>query len=728
MYYLHSACLACFRILLVLGLLLLAVTLPAWAQAPLFLVNDNTTVSEVSFKFVGDQTFEEAQLQTQIATTAPGFLDGVGRIFPFSLFLTPGVYPFDPIALAKDEKRLRIFYQENGFLHPTIGYLASQLDTTDNQIHVIFNIEEGPPLIIQDVQFLDPDGGFAVSQFEGNLRERWIRFRDRNTFQTGERFSDFELTALQGQVTEWLQNTGYAFPRVQADTTIDGQANTIDITLVVDTGPLGYVSEIEVQGNESVSKSVVEREVPLKVGDRFSSARLNKGQRELFSLNLFRVALAEVPQPQPRDSTVSVRYRVREARLRYVTAQTGYGTLDGVSVQGAWTHRNFLGGARNFTVSAVANTGYLGIVDENSFTPRRFRGSVALRQPYLFSTNLSAIIEPFVEFQRTTFLEQTEKTLGINRSEFGVNTTLIYEFYPFRVISFQHSLSRPKLFSALVADPDDPDAEGFAGSNFTQNVFTLNATLGDADDFLRPERGFLVRPFTELGVFLDVEYFKLGGSATLYQPLTRSINIAGRLTAGRLWPYGNSSDQTNQNTENIFDPIRFYAGGTTDVRGWQENFAGPKFARRDFVGNVDDIPQYTYVYEPIGGTIKYGANLEFRLPFPGLGSDWGTAIFLDAGYIESERRAPAFPDVPPPDPPVPAQDRIALRLGTGAGLRYNTPIGYIRLDLAYKLNPDYRDLRRAEDVYLYQSGQTDTPPEAKSIQRFRVHFGIGQSF
>ncbi|MGI9173847.1 MAG: BamA/OMP85 family outer membrane protein, partial [Rhodothermales bacterium] len=85
-----------------LGLLLPAVALRAQAQAPLFLVNDNTTVSEVSFKFVGDQTFEDAQLQAQIATTAPGFLDGVGRIFPFSLFLTPGVYPFDPIALAKD--------------------------------------------------------------------------------------------------------------------------------------------------------------------------------------------------------------------------------------------------------------------------------------------------------------------------------------------------------------------------------------------------------------------------------------------------------------------------------------------------------------------------------------------------------------------------------------------------------------------------------------------------
>ena len=527
-------------------------------------------------------------------------------------------------------------------------------------------------------------------------------------------------------MTEWLRNSGYAFARTQADTTIDDQANTIDITLVVDAGPLGYISEIEVEGNESVSRAVVEREVPLKVGDRFSSARLNKGQRELFALNLFRVALAEVPQPQPRDSTVSVRYRVREARLRYVTAQTGYGERDGITVQGDWTHRNFFGGARNFTVSAVANTGFLAPENPNSVTPRRFRGSVALRQPYLFTTNLSAIVSPFVEFQRSPFLEQIEDNfLGINRSEIGINTTLIYEFYPFRVLSFRHSLSRPKLFAREfdITEVDDPDLSVFTGSSFGQNVFTLNATLGDADDFLRPERGFLVRPFTELGAFLDVEYFKTGGSATIYQPLTRRINIAGRVFAGRLWPYGAGSDQTNPDVENIFDPIRFYAGGTTDVRGWQENFAGPKDARVD---TVDGSP--TYVYEPIGGTIKYGANLEFRLPFPGLGSDWGTAVFLDAGFIESETQPVKFEGVPPPDPPVPAPDQRALRLGTGAGLRYNTPIGYIRLDVAYKLTPDYRDLRQAEDVYLYQSGQITTPPEPKNIRRLRVHFGIGQSF
>lgn len=709
---------------------------PAYAQAqdqartPLFLVNDETTVSEVSFKFVGDRTFEDDVLQEQIVTSAPGFLDRLARVFPFSFFLTPGVYPFDPITLAKDEKRLRLFYEKRGFLHPSIGSPATQLDTTDNEIHVIFRIEEGPPLIIQDVSFLSPEGGYAVNQFESDLRERWIRFRDRNTFQTGTRFTEFELTRLKSQVLSWLQNRGYAFARVEAKTDVDAEANTIDITFVVDAGPLAYVSDVEVEGQESVSESIVRREVPIKVGDRFSLARLNKGQRELFALNLFRVALAEVPPEQARDSTVRVRYRVREARPRYVSAQTGYAQQDGITLQGSWTHRNFFGGARNFTVNAVANTGWP--VDQQDATPPRlFRGSVSLRQPYVFTTNLSAIVSPFIEFQRSPFLQPTNERLGINRRDFGLNSTLIYEIFPFRVVSLRHSLSRAELFSSIdpraPEDPDAPDLGAFTGGTFTQSVITLNGTFGDADDFLRPERGFLVRPFAEFGgpgALSDVRYYKLGGSAVGYQPLTRRIGLAGRLFAGRLWPTGDSRNQTDPTTENLFDPIRFYAGGTNDVRGWSEQFAGPKFARPVIIeGDTTG-----YVYEPIGGVAKYGANLEARLPFPGLGSDWGTAVFFDVGYIESERQPEAFPDVPPPDPPVPPLDRRALRLGTGAGLRYNTPIGYIRVDLAYKLNPSYRDLRDPADVYLYEGGFVDEPPEASMLRRFKIHLSIGQTF
>ena len=64
-----------------------------------------------------------------------------------------------------------------------------------------------------------------------------------------------------------------------------------------------------------------------------------------------------------------------------------------------------------------------------------------------------------------------------------------------------------------------------------------------------------------------------------------------------------------------------------------------------------------------------------------------------------------------------------FRYGTGAGIRYATPVGLLSLDLAYKLNPDDQDLRHARDVYYLGA---DAP--ASNGRRWTFHLSIGQAF
>ncbi|MFV1981039.1 MAG: BamA/TamA family outer membrane protein, partial [Rhodothermia bacterium] len=66
-----------------------------------------------------------------------------------------------------------------------------------------------------------------------------------------------------------------------------------------------------------------------------------------------------------------------------------------------------------------------------------------------------------------------------------------------------------------------------------------------------------------------------------------------------------------------------------------------------------------------------------------------------------------------------------IRIGVGGGVRYKTPVGFIRLDLAYQINPSAEDLRDARDV-VAAGGIENVPPD--NSRRFRVHFGIGQAF
>ncbi len=711
---------------------------PAFAQDALYLVTPDTQVRRVSFKFPEKNvTFEAEQLQEQIATTAPGFWDRFDRLNPFK---RPGVYPFDPIELQKDVVRLRQFYQRNGFPTPRVIYSASQFDAEEDRIHVIFTVWEGEAINIQDIQLIAADSTSIVDQLPESLHRSWSRFTRSVTGNVNQRFTEIELLRIQDLILKWFQNNGYAFAKVDAKTFIDEEARTVNLQFAIDAGPMGYFSDIQVEGNETVEDNILLRELPFDSGDRFSSAKLREGQQQLFGLNLFRVALADVPE-QPADSTVDIRLRVNEAKRRFISAETGYARFEGLGLEGEWTHRNFLGSARNLSLNFRSNTGLLsatgGFTANNvvgKLPARLFRTSVSLRQPYLFTTKLSGIFSPFIEFQNDPQLAASNEFLDINRREYGLNATLIYEILPFRPVSLQYtlsqSLSRSDAAAGFVTDTRDL---------YSKSVFGINSTLGKTDNYINPRQGYLIKPFLETAGRLfssGIQYNKIGLEVAGYIPINRKLTLSNRIFAGRLWTFGRSKEaladrvcvenasltgtvaEQCQIYENRFDPIFFYAGGSNDVRGWDFQLLGPKFARVDTsrtngVIEVDQNgdPVTNFFYERTGGTAKLIGNIEARMRIPGLGPAWQGAAFFDFGQVSNG--AIKFDD---------------FKYNIGGGIRYQTIVGFIRFDLAYKLNPSNADLTNPRDTYLFENGLTTDPPDTKFFRRFGIHISIGQAF
>ncbi len=713
---------------------------PAIAQDPLRLVTPNTQVKNISFKFPESRPpFEEDELLEQIVTTAPTFWDRFDKLNPFT---RPDEYPFDPIELQKDVVRLRQFFSRNGFPTPRISYSASQYDAEEDRIRIIFAIWEGKPLFIQDIRFFDLDSTYIAPQLPADLQNRWMNFRDFVRRSTGARFTDLERIRLQDQVLSWFQNHGYAFAEVDARARIDTTQRAVDLSFFVDRGPRGIISSIEVAGNETVSNGVLLRELPFEIGDLFSNSSLREGQQELFGLNLFRVALTDVPE-QPRDSTVNVRIRVTEAKRRYLTAETGYSRQDGISLQGEWLSRNFLGGARSLSINMLANTGILSATSAfnavnvvGKLPARLYRTSVSIRQPYLFTTKLSGLFSPFIEFQNDPQLPASFEFLDINRREVGLNATLIYETYPFRPISIKYTLSQ--LLSRAGETTRAPGRD-----LYSKSVLELSGTFGKTNNYIDPRRGYLIKPFFETaGSFLTsgVEYNKMGVEAIAYVPITRRLNLSGRFFGGTMFTLGDSKialadractltdAQTlpaGSNTdlclqfENRFDPIFFYAGGGNDTRGWNFQLLGPKIARADTLKRDGEVvldesgnPVFNnFYYERLGGTSKLIGNIELRSRIPGMSPNWQAAGFFDLGQV--------------------ANDKLSLgnfRYAAGAGIRYKTIVGFIRLDLAYKLNPSTADLTDPEDAFLFANGLIDTAPRKKFFRRFGLHVSIGQAF
>ena len=364
----------------------------ATAQSHLLGASTATRVRSVSFAFEDAQTVSISALQDLIATRAPGLR---GRL-PWPFRQRRRQFLLDPVELQRDVVRLRSHLQDMGFLHAHVDYAASTYDPKKDAIRVRFTIRQGPPLIIQDVGFYAADG-YLASTFEGKMRTRWIEFRDRTSFRTGDRYTAFRVVQIEDEVLSWLKDQSYAFATLYTVTTIDSLYSTADIDFLVDPGLPATIAEINIEGNRRVGKKLIRRELPFKVGDPFSYRNLLKGQRELFALNLFQVAQAQVP-PQERDSTVTVRVHLREARLRYLSVESGYSQQSGLWGQGRWSHRNFLGGARVLTATTEFRT---GILASSSTLPHRLaRASVALTQPYILVSDLAMILEPYVQLER----------------------------------------------------------------------------------------------------------------------------------------------------------------------------------------------------------------------------------------------------------------------------------------------------------------------------------------
>ena len=158
----------------------------------------------------------------------------------------------------------------------------------------------------------------------------------------------------------------------------------------------------------------------------------------------------------------------------------------------------------------------------------------------------------------------------------------------------------------------------------------------------------------------DLDYLRTLVRGSYYQPLGPVV-LAGNVRWGRLLPLGGRPPLT------VFD-LFFNAGGTESVRGYSQ----------------DELSAYEFAGAPLGGTKLLVLNTELRAP---LFWRFGGVLFADAGNTFGESQPIRFHD---------------LGVGLGVGLRINTPLAPVRIDLAYPLRTE-------------QSG-------------FRWHFSIGQMF
>ena len=442
--------------------------------------------------------------------------------------------------------------------------------------------------------------------------------------------------------------------------TLSATGRSVAITFTAEPGPLAYFGAIEIAGNQTVGDRVIERQVTYRPGDLYRRSLVQESQRQLYSMALFQFVNIDAIDPEPESTELRTRVTVTEGRHQRLNFGFGYGTEDKMRAVGQYRHVNFFGGARSAGVQARWSSLDRGV---------RF----TLTQPYLFHPRLSLDTEGQ---QWYTFTPAYESVIS------GVRGTVTYR--PSQRTSWSlfvsgeedssaiadAALNDPALRNDLIAlglDPTTGRQEGRFGT------LGLEFNRSTADNLLSATRGYQVRARVEqTGLVLPstFEHAAVAVDVRHYQPLGAGFVVANRIQAATIKPAGD-------NPANVPFAKKYFLGGATSIRGWG------RFEVSPLSGSG----------LPVGGNTLLVFSSEVRKTF----GSFGGVLFLDGGNVWANDWTIQMSD---------------LRYAVGSGIRYATPVGPLRFDVGYQLNP-------IDGLVVEGKSQA---------RRWRMHFSIGQAF
>jgi outer membrane protein insertion porin family/translocation and assembly module TamA len=555
----------------------------------------------------------------------------------------------------QDLKRIQAFYADRGYADARVTGTDVQLNDEQDAVEITLTIEEGEPVRIAAVEFV----GFEVIT-PGHLDD----IRERMPLAMGEPRDRQEVNTTHELAVNELRDHGYPYAKVQT-AEVSAGARQVTIRFEAEPGVLARFGDVEIQGNRSVSENVIRRQLTFKPGDLYRRSVVQDTQRRLYGMALFQFVNVETVDPEKQDPVVRTRVTVAEGNHQRVNFGVGYGTEEHARLEGEYQHVNFLGGARSAGVQA-----------RWSSLDRGLRGD--FRQPYVFMPKLSLAVEGQHWY---TFTPAYESIVS------GGRVTLVDNVNRFTTVSvsFQHERTRSEISSDLINDletylelRDDLIALGLDPTTNSQagvlNAIGANFSRSTADSLLNPTRGYQVAFHVESGGrFLPgtFDYAAVSADGRHYVPIGERVVIANRLQLG-------SIDDRGDDPGNVPFSRKFFLGGASSMRGWGRYEVSPLSGSG----------------LPLGGNSLFALSTEVRATVAG---NLGGVIFADAGNVWREEWDFSLDD---------------LRYDVGVGLRYRTPVGPIRLDYGYQINPI---------PGLVVEG--DTTP-----RRWRIHFSIGQAF
>jgi outer membrane protein insertion porin family/translocation and assembly module TamA len=682
-----------------------------------------------SVTVVGARDVDVAELESKLATAeSPRFLGLFrGVVFDYSIF--------DAAVLQRDLARVEHYYRTHGFLEAH-ARAARVVHKSGDHVRVEVVVDEGPPTLnrtvtVNGLEDLPPEVADAA------------RAAVAAALPAGARFDEDAYKKAQTAAVRALTDRGYAYAKEQADAQADLASHSIDYTFALTPGPTAVFGDITIVGldpdaagpaKQELDEAPLRRAMNLHPGHPFSTSAIDAATQALLDLEVMSAAQIVPQLADPPASVVPLVVKVEPAKLREIRLGGGF-ELDQIKtdVHGliGWEDHNFLGGLRDFSVDfkpgvVLYPTRIDNIVSPDHLLPwERLR--LQLRIPGILEPRTTLLLRPELNvfpllvkpnpdpLEPVVGYVEPKGTVGLER-----------RFGKYFVVTLAHNVQGEIPFP-YVLQPDE------ALPNVLLSFPQLVTTLDLRDDPVHTHKGLY------LSNDLQVAAGILGSSASDvriapevrgYVPITHSITFAARAQFGFLFAqdYGDyvrhhlgemrtPQQQIGDNKDIQIVFFRgFFSGGPSSNRGYPLRgiaphgavpFLNPTNVQQFLNCKVNQSEQACSV--PIGGFTQWEASAEVRFAVSG---PLGAAVFCDAGDVAAEELTLRW---------------TFLHMSCGGGLRYDTPVGPIRLDVGYRI-PFLQVLGYSNE----SDAQKNNPGEGQQPRIFGqplgLSFGVLESF
>ena len=527
--------------------------------------------------------------------------------------------------LKNDAMLIADYYLNNGFINIKVGEPVVKLNAAKSALDVYIGITEGEQYRIGELGF------------KGDLLEPAAVLEKKLKSVTGDVFNRSLLRADIGTLTDMYGDKGYAFANINPLTKLDNDKKTVDMTFDIEKGDLVSIGRINISGNPKTRDKVIRREMRVTEGGLYSAAGIKRSKQNLMNLGFFEEANVATAKGGASDK-LNVNVDIKEKPTGTFSIGGGYSSLDGIIGQGSIQQANFLGLGLKANLSA-------------SIGGRSQTYALGLTDPYFRDSKWT--LGGDIYRSERDYDDYTRRLTGADiKAGYPLNDYIgTFFMYKFEKKDIYDPIIAYQTLNLTYGNDTYP-----LGNTTTSSIYA-SITHNNTDYRPDPSSGMINSLSAEYaGLGGDNKYARFITDHTYFKPLYKKLIASTKLALGYIGEVGKPV------------PIdeKFYLGGIYSLRGYSTRTVSPINTQLIKDQNGNQVNDNVYM----GGSKEFFGNVELTFPLLTEAGLKGVAFF-DYGN-SFDKNSDVF---------------NTMLMSYGAGIRWASPIGPLRLEYGIPINP-----------------------------------------